>query len=70
MYGDNNNADFQLLSLATKSYSGFQTLEYDCKKGRSAHQLIGHNGMEIPLKESFQNSLLTVDVEHNCEVCW
>ena len=69
-YGDNSNADFQLQSLATMSHSALQTLQYDCKKGRSAHQLIGHNGAEIPVRESFQNLLQTVDVELNCEVCW
>ena len=68
-YGENGNADFQLQSLATRSHSALQTLEFDCKEGRSADKLIGYSGVEIPLKESFQNLLLTVDVEHNCKVC-
>ena len=69
MYGDsNNNAEFQLSSLATKSHKALQTLEYNCNKGRSAHRLIGHNGVEISVQESSQSSLQTVNVEHNCEV--
>ena len=66
-YGENGNADFQLQSLATRSHSALQTLEFDCKEGRSADKPIGYSGVEIPLKESFQNLLLTVDVEHNCK---
>ena len=70
MYGDsNNNAEFQLSSLATKSHKALQTLEYNCNKGRSAHRLIGHNGVEISVQESSQSLLQTVNVEHNCEVC-
>ena len=69
MYGDaNNNAEFQLRSLATKSHKALQTLKYNCNKGRSAHRLIGHNGVEISVKESSQSLLQTVNVEHNCEV--
>ena len=69
MYGDsNNNAEFQLSSLATKSHEALQTLKYNCNKGRSAHRLIGHNGVEISVQESSQSSLQTVNVEHNCEV--
>jgi len=51
------------------SRQALQSLEYDCKEGRSARQLIGYNGAEIPVTESFHNLLQTVDVELNCEVC-
>ena len=67
-YGFNGNAKYQLRSLASKSRVALQTLEYNCNKGRSAHQLIGHNGVEISVKESSQSLLQTVNVEHNCEV--
>lgn len=68
-YGFNGNAKYQLISLAAMSRQALQSLEYDCKEGRSARQLIGYNGAEIPVTESFHNLLQTVDVELNCEVC-
>ena len=68
-YGFNGNAKYQLRSLASKSRVALQTLEYNCNKGRSAHRLIGHNGVEISVQESSQSLLQTVNVEHNCEVC-
>ena len=67
-YGFNGNAKYQLRSLASKSRVALQTLEYNCNKGRSAHRLIGHNGVEISVQESSQSLLQTVNVEHNCEV--
>ena len=67
-YGFNGNAKYQLRSLASKSRVALQTLEYNCNKGRSAHRLIGNNGVEISVQESSQSLLQTVNVEHNCEV--
>ena len=68
MYGYKGLAKSQLKSLAALSSVALQSVQYDCRRGSSAMRAVGWNGAEISIRESEQNLMQDVEVEHNCEV--
>lgn len=67
MYGYKGLAKSQLKSLAALSSVALQSVQYDCRRGSSAMRAVGWNGAEISIRESEQNLMQDVEVEHNCE---
>lgn len=60
-------ANRQMKALATVSQVAFQTLQYSCEGGMTAHRAIGWNGQEMSAKQTYSSLMLSIDVQ-DCEV--
>ena len=63
-----HRSEYQIFSLAVHSSRSYQSIMSHCDRQNKITHLIGADGTEIPVTESSETLVRTIEVENNCEV--